>query len=66
MTISPRLTGNTPELTDADRANFFGPLPPQEQEQLADLFWQCETPEQRGIIYGELRQWWTDACFGVN
>lgn len=64
--MNQRLIGNTPDLSDADRRNFFGPLPDAEQEQLADLFWQCETPEQRQLIYTELRRWWSEATFGTN
>ena len=59
--IDPILEGNTPELTDQERERLFGCLPPGEQADLANLFWQCETPDQRRIIYRELRGWWLEA-----
>lgn len=61
-----RLTGNAPELTIQEAEQFFGGLSVDEQEQAADLLWACESPEQRNLIYAQLRAWYTDARFGVN
>ena len=55
-----RLIDNTPELTDAERERLFGPQDRDGQEHLADLFWACQSPEQRGIIYSALRGWFVD------
>lgn len=52
-----RLDANTPELSDEERQAFFGHLSHEEREQAADLFWSCETPQQREAIYETLRQW---------
>lgn len=60
------LEGNTPELSDAERTALFGGLTQAEQADLANLFWQCETPEDRNLIYAEVRRWFTEAKFGVN
>lgn len=52
-----RLDANTPELSAEERASFFGHLSQDEREQTADMFWQCESPEQREKIYAVLRGW---------
>lgn len=60
--VDPRLSGNTPELTEAEQERLFGLMPAEQQSELADLFWQCETPSQRKSIYRDLRQWWLEAA----
>lgn len=64
--MTDRLIANTPELSDRERDRFFGGLAESEQDGLADLFWQCETPSQRQTIYQILREWYQDMRFGVN
>ena len=64
--MTDRLIVNTPELSDRERQWFFGGLSESEQGDLADLFWQCATPEQRQAIYRILREWYQDMRFGVN
>lgn len=64
--LNPQLVGNTPELSDAERDRLFGYLTQDDQSQVAYLFWECETPEQRGLLYTELRAWWQAATVGVN
>jgi hypothetical protein len=58
--IDPTLEAITPELTDQERERLFGCRTPGEQADLANLFWQCETPEQRRTIYQELRGWFVE------
>ena len=61
-----RLTLNTPDLSDDERDSFFGHLTANQRGQVADLFWACETPEQRERIYNQLRRWAVEAEGGAN
>ena len=61
-----RLTLNTPELSDSERVLFFGHLTEDQRNQTADLFWRCESPEQRKRIYNQLERWVVEATGGCN
>lgn len=64
--VDKTLSDITPELSNTERERLFGSLPLSQQADLTNMFWKCETPEQRQTIYGAMREWWQAMTVGVN